>query len=401
MVSLNEKRWVEAVSFRRLEQSIPSTTYASHGMYYYPARFIPQVVSWFIKNYTKEGDWIIDPFAGIGTLSVECLINNRNAICLDLNPVIEPLLIAKTYRSIDYSKICTSEAKILGGSRPFHPCWSRIFYWYPPQILDILEPMWGAYYENPNPLALLALFKASRRFSYADDQVPKIFRSKRKMREVEDILKKDCETMIKEYFKESLEKIYASSLKFTAYYRGGEYIVKGGIDLPNYELDRDIDHLITSPPYGRAHEYIRSFKLELAWLGYTDEQITGLIRKEIPYRKEVPNIIINSATYDEYKSKINSRFVRDYEVYFRSVIAGLENVMHRLRGYAAIFVGNATYGGVEPPYHTIFTEHFESKGFKHEKTLIDKVVSRKLFRGRRNLSPNGIESEYLIIFKAK
>ena len=131
------------------------------------------------------------------------------------------------------------------------------------------------------------------------------------------------------------------------------------------------------------------------------EQITGLINKEIPYRKDAPNIVISSPTYEEFRDKIAPRFVRDYEVYFRSVIAGLENIMQRLMGYAAIFVGNATYGGVEPPYHTIFTEHFESKGFKHEKTLIDKVVSRKLFTGRRNLSPNGIESEYLVIFKAK
>ncbi|MCK4420107.1 hypothetical protein KAV79_09890 [Candidatus Aerophobetes bacterium] len=399
-ISLTEKKHVEAVSFRKLEPGIPSTTYASHGMYYYPARFIPQVVSWFIKNYSKEGDWIIDPFAGIGTLCIECLINNRNSICLDLNPVIEPLLLAKTYRTIDYYEICKSEANILNGSKPFHPRWSRIPYWYPPQIMEFLEPMWGAYYEAPNPLALLALFKTSRRFSYADDLVPKIFRSKRKIKEIEEILKKDYQKMIKEYFKNSLKRIYNSSLKFTGYYRGGEHIVKGGIDLPNYEFDRDVDHLITSPPYGRAHEYIRSFKLELAWLGYTDEQITGLINKEIPYRKDAPNIVISSPTYEEFRDKVAPRFVRDYEVYFRSVIAGLENITKRVRGYVGIFVGNATYGGVEPPYHRIFTEHFESKGFIHEKTLIDKVLSRKLFKGRRNLSPNGIEFEYLIVFKA-
>lgn len=206
--------------------------------------------------------------------------------------------------------------------------------------------------------------------------------------------------MIKQYFIEALKRIYNSSLEFTGYYRGGDYIVKGGIDLPNYEFDRDVYHLITSPPYGRAHEYIRSFKLELAWLGYTDEQITGLINKEIPYRKDAPNIVINSPTYDEFRHNVAPRFVRDYEVYFRSVIGGLENITKRVRGYVGIFVGNATYGGVEPPYHRIFTEHFESKGFIHEKTLIDKVQSRKLFKGRRNLSPNGIESEYLVVLKA-
>lgn len=398
------KRLYETVSFRKLSSEIPSTNYASHGMYYHPAKFIPQVVSWFIKNYTREGDWIIDPFAGVGTLALECLFSNRNAICLDLNPLIEPLLNAKTYKNTDTHALFDIEKRILAGSRPFCPKWSRISYWYHPNIMQILEAMWGAYYEQPHILILLALFKTSRRFSYADDQVPKIFRSKRKIKKVdEEIIGNDYKILIKKFFTTSLKKLHEDSLQFNKYYKGGDYIVKGGIDLPCYELDMDVNHLITSPPYGRAHEYIRSFKLELAWIGYDDRQITDLINKEIPYRKispEIARVEIESCTYELYKKRINSKFIRDYECYFKSVIKGLEQILKKVNGYIGIFVGNATYGGIEPPHHEIFTEHFENRGFKYEKTLIDKIKSRKLFKGRKNLSPMGIEKEYLIILKA-
>ena len=43
--------------------------------------------------------------------------------------------------------------------------------------------------------------------------------------------------------------------------------------------------MITSPPYLQAQEYIRSTKMELFWLGYSEAKIRELSRLEIPYRK--------------------------------------------------------------------------------------------------------------------
>lgn len=37
---------------------------------------------------------------------------------------------------------------------------------------------------------------------------------------------------------------------------------------------------------------LRSIKLELAWLGFTDQQITKLINSEIPYNSNQPEIEI-------------------------------------------------------------------------------------------------------------
>jgi len=398
----NYKRVV--VSFRDMYPML-STTYASHGMYYYPARFIPQVVRFFIEKYTQKEEWLLDPFAGSGTVCVEALITNRNAICLDLNPIIEPLLEAKTY--LPRSAPDISPYRMLNNAPIFKPKWSRIGEWYPSEFLEILEKLWGIYHENPHPLTLIALFKTSRRFSLADDQVPKIFRSKKKRAEIEKMLKYERpERLILDFFEKSLREVYKASVGFKTYYKGGKCIAKGYVDVVNFKLDKDVNHVITSPPYGMAHEYIRSFKLELAWLGYDDNQIRELSRLEIPYRSErtIPWIEVYSETFEKYYRLIEEkkpRLAKVYEKYFVSVLGVFERLGKKVTDYMGIFVGNASFSGISPPYDVIFTEHLEEDGFEHVITYVDIIKSRKLFRNRKNASPNGIETEQLVILKAK
>jgi len=60
------------VSFRDLVPEITDTdtSYLTHSIYYYPAKFIPHVVKYCITRYTKQDDWVIDPFAGSGTVGL-------------------------------------------------------------------------------------------------------------------------------------------------------------------------------------------------------------------------------------------------------------------------------------------------------------------------------------------
>lgn len=73
-----------------------------------------------------------------------------------------------------------------------------------------------------------------------------------------------------DFFLKAFRETYEMSVEFEKNYRGGQKVAKGGIDLLDYELGGQYQLLITSPPYGLAHEYIRSLKLELAWLGFGD-----------------------------------------------------------------------------------------------------------------------------------
>ena len=45
------------------------------------------VVSEYIKNFSKPGDMVLDPFGGSGVTAIEVLMANRKAINIDLNPL--------------------------------------------------------------------------------------------------------------------------------------------------------------------------------------------------------------------------------------------------------------------------------------------------------------------------
>ena len=45
------------------------------------------IVAEYIKNFSKPGDLVLDPFGGSGVTAVEAMMNNRKAINIDINPM--------------------------------------------------------------------------------------------------------------------------------------------------------------------------------------------------------------------------------------------------------------------------------------------------------------------------
>jgi len=57
------------------------------GVHEYFTKQTWNVVAEYIKNYSKPGDLVLDPFGGSGVTAIEALMNNRSAINIDLNPM--------------------------------------------------------------------------------------------------------------------------------------------------------------------------------------------------------------------------------------------------------------------------------------------------------------------------
>ena len=53
----------------------------------YRGNFSPFVAKNIILRYSKEGDLVLDQFCGGGTTLIECKLNNRNAVGIDINSV--------------------------------------------------------------------------------------------------------------------------------------------------------------------------------------------------------------------------------------------------------------------------------------------------------------------------
>ena len=408
-----ESDGVELVSFRELVPEINDTGYLTHAIFAYPAKFIPQVVRYAINTYTKEGDWIIDPFAGSGTVGVEAYLCKRNAVLLDLNLLLNHIMPLKIYSGkdrLDEADLCKLLDDMRESSHPFIPAWSNVTYWYAPEILEVLSRYWG-FINNMDggvysTIIKSALLKVNRRFSYTKDRTPKLAKSKRKLKVIAELLK--------ENWREQLdEMVYSLSLKtlnnlndFVMHTKPHQNKVapeihwQGGVDSSYVAVRRECDALITSPPYLQAQEYIRSTKMDLFWLGHTEAEIQELSRLEIPYRKADRQI--QTETLDKIRQRLTrSDLQKRLDSYFCHTVNALENSMNQLKPNAAscIFVGNPRIDGIIVELWRILAEYFTERGFVFEKVYEDKIKARKLFGARKNKNPDGMKSEFLLILR--
>ncbi len=403
----------ELVSFRDLVPEINDTGYLTHAIFAYPAKFIPQIVRYAINTYTKEGDWIVDPFAGSGTVGVEAYLCKRNAILFDLNLLLNHIMPLKVYGSKERLREADLH-KLLEGMREskhqFMPAWSNVAYWYAPEMLDVLSQYWGFIHNVDNTVystvVKAALLKASKRFSYTEDRTPKLARSKRKLQAIEGLLKENWREQLDEMVHSLSLKTLRSLNDFVVYTQqncfehSGQVEFHGGVDSSYVTVPRACDALITSPPYLQAQEYIRSTKMELFWLGHTEEEVKELSRLEIPYRKA--DRIIQTETLD----KVREMLTRDdlqkrLHSYFCHTVNALENSMRQLKLNAAacIFVGNPRIDGITVEIWRILAEYFTERGFAFEKVYEDRIKTRKLFGARKNKNPDGMKSEFLLILR--
>lgn len=52
----------------------------------HPARYPEELVREFLLYFTKQGEWVLDPFAGSGATLVACLETGRNGVGIELSP---------------------------------------------------------------------------------------------------------------------------------------------------------------------------------------------------------------------------------------------------------------------------------------------------------------------------
>lgn len=394
------------ILFRNTVPEIPSTTYGTFAIYRYPAKFIPQVVAFILKRYAKPGMKVFDPFAGYGTVGIVSRIYGYDYELWDLNPMIDVIhktAIMKPPRIniIDLIK------ELKNSKEEFIPNWSNLDYWFPEEFIPTLSRAWGYVHsldDETKYILLIPLINVTRYFSYSDEKVHKLYKSKYSRKKVEKLLKGDW----KRQFYIMLEKEIQNLLKkIREYHRlkpmDVNYQIRFGIDTLEEKLDNDVDILITSPPYLQAQEYIRSTKLELFWLGYPEDYIRNLSKKEIPYRP-VSKIEIYSEKYYEFREKIEEEHLRVlYDRYFHGILNIFSSLGERVNSYMCIFVGPAKIRTIPIPIDEIIVEHLQELGWKHEITFVDNIISRVMFESKVNPASgkkdSRIKTEHMVVLK--
>jgi len=416
------------VSFREEVNGIKNTTYLTHSLYYHPAKFIPQIVRYCLDNYCKKGGAVLDPFAGSGTMGVEASTRGYESYMLDINPLLDyfyPLKMpsftkgewGRFYNEAEnfLREIITRDPKTIKEVN------DNIDYWYPEKLYVYFCRMWTNFHElkkskstiSKNAVALV-LFKISKYFSYAEHSMPKLFTSKRKRAYLDKILDVNSLFGQEEAIKIQIEKMAYKTLSEVKKSVDALVDLDGklkkvkyfsGIDASEFNFDKipKLDCIITSPPYLQAQEYIRTFKLEMMWMGIPQKKIKDYMSKEIPFRKAP--LQIKGKYIDSIRNKIGKKdLLKLFDSYFWFTIKVLENASKRLKksGKLCVLVGNPNMKHVEVEIWKVIYDHFLNNfGFKLVKLYEDRIVSRKLFKGRNNQSPEGMKSEYLIVLEKK
>jgi hypothetical protein len=69
------------------------------------------VVADYIKNYSKPGDWVLDPFGGSGVTAIEAMMNNRQAISIDINP-LAVFLVKALIAPVKYAELADAFLRV-------------------------------------------------------------------------------------------------------------------------------------------------------------------------------------------------------------------------------------------------------------------------------------------------
>jgi len=386
-VVLNGNGETKNVIFRDLIQ-LPSTTYATFGLYRYPAKFIPHIIAYVLGQYAQPNMRIFDPFAGCGTVGVMSKLYGNDYELWDLNPLIEVLHEIATMKpkEVDIGEI---RRQMFSSDREFVPQWERMLNWFPKEFMPFLYRAWGYYHSLADKdlklVLTVPLLKTTRYFSYDDMQRQKLTKSKKSEERINRLLAIDWKRQFVKMFQNETIKVLNGIREYNALSpKNVNAVVKGGVDSLTKELTEKKDILVTSPPYVQSQEYIRQAKIDLFWLGHTNAEVKALSKLEIPYRNIQPCEIC-SETFYEYEKGIKEEHIRKvFDNYFWGVIGALTRLQENISSYLFLFVGHSSTRGRATPIDKILVEHFTHLGWRHRATLSDTIVNRRLFKYRLN-----------------
>ena len=370
-------------------------SYASHDLHAFAAKFPPQLPRAFIRGLTNPGDVILDPMMGSGTTVVEALLEGREGIGLDIDPLALRLCRVKVtpldiniLRDIGVTVIARA-SNLLSDKEIIDQNLVRRFdtqtkefvnYWFCPTTQRELTALALAIQEIDNPLArhfLELTFSSiiitkSGGVSRARDLAhsrPHLDGTKIPKNAIEQFVLK-------------LRKNLVSIAQLKANGSNAAIITSDARLMPL--ADRSVDLIVTSPPYANAIDYMRAHKFSLVWFGESIGNLSELRAKYIGSERvgnSQNTLLSESAEYitrqlkelDQSKAAI----LHKYFVEMMLVFAEMYRVLQK-DSIAIVVVGTSTMRGLDVQTHICLADIASSEGFE-----VVGVAQRILDRNKR------------------
>src|SRR5262244_1212044 len=97
--ALSKRQRLSALLAGELNFHGEDSSYASHDVHAFAAKFPPQLPRVFIRGLTAPNNIVLDPMMGSGTTVVEALLEGRRGVGLDIDPLALHLSWVKTMPS--------------------------------------------------------------------------------------------------------------------------------------------------------------------------------------------------------------------------------------------------------------------------------------------------------------
>lgn len=244
-----------------------------HQIAPYIGKLKPVIARALIKDFTKAGDVVLDCFSGSGTIPLEAALLRRQVIACDTNPYALTLTRAKLESppSLDTALSRLNERYERSQERPAYPDdavpgWVAKFF-HPATLQDALRFADECIKEDDSFLlaCLLGILHHQRPgfLSYPSSHLVPYLRDRKyppekfpEMYERRDVLPRmvsKVTRVLKHPLPDESRRVLGLSQS----------------DIREFTLDREVDAIVTSPPYMNALDYVRDNRLRMWFVDRT------------------------------------------------------------------------------------------------------------------------------------
>lgn len=421
-----------------------------HYIHYYPGRIFPYIPFYLLslEELTYLNGYLLDPFAGSGTILLEAVTNpvlKRNALGVEINPLARLISKVKT-TPLNVGKITQYIDKIVhlyqntASTKDYIPEFENKKVWFSNNALKKLGKLRYVIHtldidRDYKDFFWVCFSSIIRKVAKADPYIPppvvlkpekyrdtpsKYRRLKEHLKNAEDpgvlLLFEQIVDSNKQKisFLNSVQEIRKGRIKAEVIWDDAREIKRGRLSETG-RIDKSfaikfksdsVDMVFTSPPYLTAQKYIRTNRLELFWLGYTEEEVSRLERTSIGTEKVHKSYTISDLginTVDllvDYALSISVERASAIHKYFKDMMESLKEIYRLLKkdGYLILVVGDNKVLGKRVETFRLLADSASKVGFREIVTLKDTIRSRSMMT-KRNDTGGIIKNEYIVIFK--